>query len=266
VLYLVVWAVGFVVGQHRRYTEDLLGYQARLAETELERARRNVVQQRIQIARELHDVVAHGMSVITVQAGYGNLVMDTDPDAARSALGAIEATGRQTLIELRTLLTVLRKDGPGEEPGVLSLSPAPRLASLDDLIERTAKAGVRVALTVTGRCRPLPAGIDLAAYRIVQEALTNVVKHAESSLAVVGVDYKEDELVIDVTDDGNGCPDEPRPVPGHGLVGVRERAHLYGGSVHAHNLPEGGFKVTCRLPVPTETRESAPSTTVAARA
>jgi signal transduction histidine kinase len=266
VLYLVVWAVGFVVGQHRRYTADLLGYQARLAETELERARRSVVQERIQIARELHDVVAHGMSVITVQAGYGNLVMDTDPEAARSALGAIEATGRQTLTELRTLLTVLRKDEPGEGPDVLSLSPAPGLACLDELIERTAKAGVQVALTVTGRCRPLPAGIDLAAYRIVQEALTNVVKHADSSGAVVGLGYKEDELIIDVTDDGNGCPDEPPPVLGHGLVGIRERAHLYGGSVHAHNLSGGGFKVTCRIPVPADTWDIASSMSVAARA
>jgi signal transduction histidine kinase len=265
-LFLVVWAVGFVVGQHRRYTADLLGYQARLAESELERARRNVVQERIQIARELHDVVAHGMSVITVQAGYGNLVMDTDPEAARSALGAIEATGRQTLTELRTLLTILRKDGRGEEPGVLSLSPAPGLACIDELIERTAKAGAQVALTVTGRCRPMPAGIDLAAYRIVQEALTNVVKHAESSLAVVSLDYKEDELIIKVTDDGNGCPDEPQPVPGHGMVGIRERAHLYGGTVHEHNVPGGGFTVTCRIPVPTDTWGSSSSVTVAARA
>jgi signal transduction histidine kinase len=266
VLYLVVWAVGFVVGQHRRYTADLLHYQARLAETELERARRNVAQERIQIARELHDVVAHGMSVITVQAGYGNLVMDTEPEAARSALGAIEATGRQTLTELRSLLTVLRKDGPGEEPAVLSLAPAPGLACLDELIERTAKAGVQVALAVTGRGRPLPAGIDLAAYRIVQEALTNIVKHAESSLAVVGLDYQEDALIIDVTDDGKGCPDEPQPVPGHGMVGIRERAHLYGGSVHAHNLPGGGFKVTCRIPLPAHAWEIASSLKVAARA
>jgi signal transduction histidine kinase len=265
-LFLLAWAVGFVVGQHRRYTADLLGYQARLAEAELERARRNVVQERIQIARELHDVVAHGMSVITVQAGYGSLVMDADPEAARSALGAIEATGRQTLTELRTLLTILRKDGPGEEPGLLALSPAPGLACLDELIDRTAKAGVQVALTVTGRCRLLPAGIDLAAYRIVQEALTNVVKHAESSLAAVGLDYQEDELIIDVTDDGHGCPDEPRPIPGHGMVGIRERALLYGGSVHQHNLPGGGFKLTCRIPVPPDTSESASSMTVAVRA
>ena len=264
-LYIVVWTVGFAVGLHRRYTQDLLGYQARLAEAELQVARQQVAHERIRIARELHDVVAHGMSVITVQAGYGNLVMDDEPEAARAALCAIETTGRQTLTEMRSLLTVLRQDS-AEEPGSLQLTPTPGLASLDKLLERTAKAGVQVALTITGRRRPLPAGIELATYRIVQEALTNVVKHAGTPVANVRLGYHEDELVIDITDDGQGCPGAGQPVAGHGLVGIRERVHLYGGSFHAQAQPGHGFQVACRIPLPSDARADAPSATAAAPA
>ena len=172
----LVWAVGYAVGQHRAYERQLLQERARQAQEELARARRGVIEERMRIARELHDVVAHSMSVITVQAGYGHLVIDRDPGQARAALGAIETTGRQALTEMRRLLGVLRADD-GDDAA--ALTPAPGLADLDRLVAQTAGAGVRVELEITGRPRPLPSGIELSAYRIVQEALTNVVKHAD---------------------------------------------------------------------------------------
>lgn len=243
-LFVTVWTVGYAVGMHRRYTEDLLRDQAELAEAEVERTRRGVTEERLRIARELHDVVAHSMSVITVQAGFAALIVGERPEEARAALGAIESTGRQALAEMRRLLGVLRHPD-GTEP---ELMPVPGLVELDRLVEQTAKAGVRVEVTIAGRPRALPAGLDLSAYRIVQEALTNVVKHAATGSVRAALDYRMDELVIEVTDDGRGCPDaEPRP--GHGLAGMRERVHLYGGTFQAAPLPGRGFRVSVRLPV-----------------
>jgi signal transduction histidine kinase len=243
-LFVTAWTVGYAVGLHRRYTESLLRNQAELAEAELERARRGVIEERLRIARELHDVVAHGMSVITVQAGFATLIVAERPEEARAALGAIESTGRQALTEMRRLLGVLR-DPDGEQP---DLTPVSGLGDLDRLVAQTAKAGVRVDVTVTGRPRALSAGLDLTAYRIVQEALTNVVKHAATGSARAALDYREDELAIEVTDDGRGRADaEPRR--GHGLTGMHERVHLYGGELHAAPLPGRGFQVSVRLPM-----------------
>ncbi|MGH3379197.1 MAG: sensor histidine kinase [Actinoallomurus sp.] len=243
-LFVTVWTVGYAVGMHRRYTENLLRDQAELAEAELGKARRGVIEERLRIARELHDVVAHGMSVITVQAGFATLIVDERPEEARAALSAIESTGRQALTEMRRLLGVLR-DPDGTEP---ELTPVPGLADLDRLVEQTAKAGVRVDLTIAGRPRVLPAGLGLSAYRIVQEAFTNVVKHAGTGSARAALDYREEELVIEVTDDGRGCPDSA-PRPGHGLAGMRERVHLYDGAFEAAPLPGRGFRVSARLPM-----------------
>ncbi|MDX3104100.1 sensor histidine kinase [Nonomuraea angiospora] len=239
-LFTTVWTVGYAVGMHRRHLGELLRNQARLA-------KQSVTDERMRIARELHDVIAHGMSVVTVQAGFGALVIDDRPQEARAALTAIETTGRQSLAEMRRLLGVLREEDRSEGP---DLAPAPGLADLDRLLEQIAGAGVRVELTTTGPPRALLPGIDLSAYRIVQEALTNVVKHAATGSARVTLRYGPDELSIEVADDGLGCRKAGGPSPGHGLVGMRERAHLYGGAFHAAGLPEGGFRVTATLPIP----------------
>jgi signal transduction histidine kinase len=253
-VFITVWTVGYAVAMHRRYTESLLRNQADLAEAELEKARRDVIEERVQIARELHDVVAHSMSVITVQAGFGTMIIEDRPEEARAALSAIETTGRQTLTEMRRLLGVLREKDPGRTADGPELAPAPRLADLVRLAEQTAKAGVRVELTTTGRLRALPVGIELSAYRIVQEALTNVVKHAGTDSARTALDYREDELGIEITDDGRGCPEAVEPRPGHGLAGMRERVDLHGGSFQAVSLPGRGFQVTARLPLLAEGR------------
>ena len=240
----LVWAVGYAVGQHRAYERQLLQERARQAQEELARARRGVTEERMRIARELHDVVAHSMSVITVQAGYGHLVIDRDPGQARAALGAIETTGREALTEMRRLLGVLRADD-GEDAA--ARTPVPGLAELDRLVAQTAGAGVQVELEIAGRPRPLPWGIELSAYRIVQEALTNVVKHADVPASRVRIAYEERALSIEVTDDGLA-----RPVPdgaGHGLLGMRERVNLYGGQLQAGPLPGRGFRVLARLPL-----------------
>jgi signal transduction histidine kinase len=192
--YLTVWTVGYAVGMHRRYTSELLRHQAQLAQADLAQARREVTEERLRIARELHDVIAHSMSVITVQAAFGALVIDAQPGPARSALEAIESTGRQTLIELRTLLGVLRTADPHDPHETATLDPSPSLADLDQLVTQTRQAGVHVQLTVTAP-QPMPAGVELTAYRIVQEALTNVVRHASTSSARVVIDQRDAQLI-----------------------------------------------------------------------
>jgi signal transduction histidine kinase len=195
----------------------------------------------MRIARELHDVLAHSMSVITVQAGYGHLVIEQQPAKAQAALGVIETTGREALTELRHLLDILRDDGP------VTLSPAPGLGNLDHLVAQIAQAGVQVDLRITGRPRALPAGIDLSAYRIVQEALTNVVKHAGTPHSQVTIAYSDDEVSVQITDAGQGCP--AGAPTGHGLIGMQERVALYGGCWQAGPLPERGFAVRAQLPL-----------------
>jgi signal transduction histidine kinase len=204
-----------------------------------QKARYQITEERLRIARELHDIVAHSMSVITVQAGFGRLVVDEQPAQARTALAAIETTGRATLVEMRRMLGVLRADDP-------ALSPPPGLADLDQLVAQTAHAGVQVDLTITGTPRELPAGMDLTAYRVIQEALTNVVKHADTATGRVVLDYGDNELSMEITDNGAGCPNWTE---GHGLTGMRERVSGYGGQFSAGPLPEGGFHVTVRLPI-----------------
>jgi signal transduction histidine kinase len=384
---VIAWMTGYSVRQRRLYVVRLQQQAASSA----------VADERLRIARELHDVVAHSMSVIAVQAGYGQYVIDDSPDGAREALGAIQVTSREALDEMRRMLGVLRQqdvtpargqpgawraDGGGE-PGLAGgaagwssasaaglgtadaapasgdgvpadaasggvgsqggcdaagplaeitpgygrggsapLAPAPGLANLDRLIKRTGSAGVRVSLEVYGNARPMPAGLDLSAYRIVQEALTNVVKHAGSGArCTVHLGYDEGVLAIRVTDDGgssttlprygglqaaddstaeaaadspagvvaqaeavlrspaaaegdrhrtsgparNGhgtvggwrVPIEPPATAGHGIIGMRERAHLCGGKFSARPLAEGGFQVTASLPLPAMPRAEA---------
>ncbi|HEX6677129.1 MAG TPA: sensor histidine kinase [Actinomycetes bacterium] len=242
------WLLGRFVGERRVYAVRLEERTAELEQAREELARRAVAEERLRLARELHDVVAHSMSVIAVQSGVGAHVADSKPEEARKALAAIETTSRATLEELRRLLGVLRQAG---EP-VGSLAPVPGLADLDSLLAEMAKAGLAVRLRVEGARPPLPTGVDLSAYRIVQEALTNVVKHAGKARAQVVVCYREQEVAVEVTDDGRGA--EVAAGVGHGIVGMRERVGLFGGDFEAGPRPGGGFRVAARLPFAAERR------------
>jgi len=326
---VIAWSTGYIVRQRRRYS---IGLQE-------EAASKAVAEERLRIARELHDVVAHSMSVIAVQAGYGQYVIDSQPADARAALGAIQATSREALDEMRRMLGALRQadadgdvthadggqsahgahsahgaqgegahgaggassgvsarylaaapEGDGSRPtegmGALvslfrqagsfpaapspvgtaaaPLFPAPGLDDLDRLVKRTASAGVQVEVQRRGALRPLPASIDLSAYRVIQEALTNVVKHAHASRCDVTIDYADELLMIRVTDSGAGLPAAPSlvgaasvrsaladPLPGgHGIIGMRERVSLLGGEFSAGPLPGYGFEVVARIPLP----------------
>jgi signal transduction histidine kinase len=315
---VIVWTVGYAVQQRRAYLAHLRDRAASDA----------VTRERLRIARELHDVVAHSMTVVTVQAGFGEYVFDSQPAEARAALGAIQAVSREALGEMQRLLCVLRQpetdtapsdpaDAAGGAAGTASpgaapagavgaatagdgqagpargrrprpeapLAPAPGLANLDRLVQRTAGAGVTVTIERTGEVRALPPGLDLSAFRIVQEALTNVVKHSGADRCQVRLDYGPGDLLIGVTDHGpaepaavgaapasagvngaavNGAPGKAAlaagagPViggqrAGHGIVGMRERVSLCGGEFSAAPRPGGGFVVRARLPLASST-------------
>jgi signal transduction histidine kinase len=233
---------------------------AALRQEQLARARRAVDEERLRIARELHDVVAHHMSVVSVQAGLARYVFAADPSTARTAVETIADTAQEALEEMRRLVALLRvapgRTGPsGDAPDM----PAPSLGALTDLIERVRAAGVDVDLDVTGTPRALSSGLDLCAFRVIQESLTNVLKHAPDAHALVRLEYDVDQLVVQVTNDGptavigqdhdadeNGGSAGPT---GHGLIGMRERARLYGGSLRTGPLAAGGFEVTLTLPL-----------------
>jgi signal transduction histidine kinase len=247
VVQVAAWCVGVATRRARAYTEGLREQAERRAQVKVEQARRAVAEERLRIARELHDAVAHSMSVIAVQAGVGHYVIGTRPAEAAKALAAIETTSRAVLQEMRGLLGVLRDETPGDRPEVPP--PVRGVADLPGLAEQTGRAGLRVDLRIRGDARMLPSGIDLAAYRIVQEALTNMVKHAQTDHGRVLITYGETDLSIEVTDDGAGC--DSAGEPGHGLVGMRERVALYGGEFSAGPLPLRGFRVAARLPIGT---------------
>jgi signal transduction histidine kinase len=207
-----------------------------------ERTMSAVLEERTRIARELHDIVAHSMSVMVVQAGAAEQVVTDDPGQAREALRQIRRTGTGALGEMRRLVGVLRDP---DEAGLLA--PQPGLAGLEALVEDARAAGLPISLAVSGEPRELPAGLDLAAYRIVQEALTNVRRHAPSATTVtVDLHFGDDDLRIDVRDDGR---DPASTDGGHGLIGMRERVQLYGGRLRAAALPERGFQVSADLPL-----------------
>jgi signal transduction histidine kinase len=242
------WLLGHFVGDRHVYAAQLEERTAELEQAREELARQAVAEERLRLARELHDVVAHSMSVIAVQSGVGAHVAESRPEEVGKALAAIEATSRATLEELRRLLGVLRQDS--EHQG--DLTPVPGLADLDSLLAEVAKAGLAVRLQVEGTPSPLPAGVDLSAYRIVQEALTNVVRHAGPAQAQVLVGYRDREVTVEVTDDGRGVAapaGDGRARVGHGLVGMRERVAAFGGDLEAGPRPGGGFRVAARLPL-----------------
>jgi len=215
--------------------------KARALAAEL-RAAQTAAQERARIARELHDVVAHGLSVVVLQALGGRKVVTDDPDAARNAFDVIERVSAESLNELRRVLGILRT--PGEETA--PLAPQPKLAELSDLVDLLRTSGAKVEFAIEGDRRSLPPAIELAAFRVAQEALTNSVKHAPGSRAVVTLGYQPDTVTVSVVDDG---PGGPVTSGGHGLIGMRERMNLYGGSLVAGSRPGGGFEVRASIPV-----------------
>lgn len=249
------WLIGRTLAQQRAYRRGLAEQAARQAQAEISAARAAVTAQRLQIARDLHDVVAHSVSLMTVQAGAARILADTRPGETRQLLAAIEATGRDCLRETRRVLGVLRDDQPvaGAPPvpgdGAAARLPAPSLGELTGLVTRSAAAGVTVAIRTQGTPRGLPATVDLAAYRIIQEALTNVVRHSTADRCQVTVSYGAHALSIEVSNPPSG-PRSPLPSPpgaGQGLIGMRERAALHGGRFSAGPVPGGDFAVTATL-------------------
>ncbi|MGW1637963.1 sensor histidine kinase [Streptomyces lavendulae] len=204
-------------------------------------ARRRADEERLRIARELHDVLAHSISVINVQAGVGLALLDTDPEQARTALTTIKAASKEALGEVRQVLDTLRA------PGAAPRAPAPGLDRLPELLEQAAAAGLTVTAATEGRPRTLPPGADLAAFRILQEALTNVVRHSGSRTARIRLAWRPDGLELRVDDDGPATGD-PAGGSGNGLAGMRERAAALGGTIEAGPRPDGGFRVIARLP------------------
>jgi signal transduction histidine kinase len=239
------WAAGVGI-RRRRASEGKLERRAVVLERDREqRAREAVAEERSRIARELHDVVAHGVSVMTLQAQGGARMLDSEPEESRRAFAAIEETGRRSLVEMRRLLGVLRRNED------LPLSPQPSLSQLEELIEQVRSAGLSVNVVREGDPRDLPPGIDLSAFRILQEALTNALKHAGPTHAKVLVRYGERELELEVADSGDGAVGNDAD-GGHGLVGMRERVSVFGGELEAGTRPEGGYLLRVRLPLDTE--------------
>jgi signal transduction histidine kinase len=248
VVQAAAWTVGFAARTQRQYAAGLREQAETRVQAETDRSRRALAEERLRIARELHDVVAHSMGVIAVQAGAAGHVAATHPREAVQALHAIEETSRSALQELRRMLTVLREDSHGPDGTAAGLLPAPGLADLPGLIERTRQAGLCIELTQTGEPARLAEGSGLAAFRIVQEALTNVVRHAGADHARVRLEHGPRGLGITVTDNGTGSGLPGPPREGHGLQGMRERAALYGGDFGAGPRPGGGYQVSAFLP------------------
>ncbi|QLQ36371.1 sensor histidine kinase [Micromonospora robiginosa] len=249
VVVLLLWfgvavAAGDAVRSRRAYVAVLEERARRAERTREEEARRRVAEERLRIARELHDVVAHHIALINVQAGVAGHLLRERPDAAEEALGHVRSAARTVLDELATLLGLLRRGEPDAPT-----EPAPGLGRLDALVDGFA-TGQPVRWTLTGRPRPLPSAVDVAAYRIIQESLTNAHRHAPGAAVTVGVTYSATGVVVEVRDAGPGPTGPGEPGAGLGLLGMRERAEAVGGAFHAGRLPEGGFLVRAELPAP----------------
>ncbi|MEU1197360.1 sensor histidine kinase [Streptomyces sp. NPDC005813] len=250
--FALAWVLGDSLRTRRAYLAQLEERAARLEKEREAQSKVAVAAERARIARELHDVVAHNVSVMVVQADGAAYVMDTAPDQAKKALETISGTGRQALAEMRRLLGVLRT-GEHQESG--EYVPQPDVEQLDDLIEQCRTAGLPVDFKVEGTPRPLPSGVELTAYRIVQEALTNTRKHGGPNTgASVRLVYFDDGLGLLVEDDGKGAPHElyeegGADGQGHGLIGMRERVGMVGGTLDAGPRPGGGFRISALLPL-----------------
>jgi signal transduction histidine kinase len=264
VFIMTVLAVGNTARLSQRRAGESQARLLRLAEEQENATRQAIGHERARIARELHDVVTHNVSMMVVQAGAARRVLGASPDEARSALLSIEESGREAITELQHMLGLLTQPGdrdeagPAAAAGAVPLRPQPGLGQVRPLIDRVTAAGLPVELRVSGTPRALPPGTDLAAYRVIQEALTNVIKHAGKSSATVTLDYRDDALVVEVADNGargeaaarrRGAPGALAAVPGgRGLLGLRERVSLYGGDLDAGSQPEGGWRVRARFP------------------
>lgn len=239
------WLVGRAMLARRLREAQLQERNARLVQEKLEEARRAVQEERERIARELHDVVGHALGVIVLQAGGGRRLVTTEPDVAVRALETIETVSREALGEMRRLVEIMRASDEQ-----LALLPQPSLARLPELFAQVREAGLPVEYEVQGERVPLPPGVELAAYRIAQEALTNALKHAGPASVHVALRYAAGELELEIADDGAGRPAPNGSRAGNGLVGIRERAFVYGGRVDAGPREEGGYAVKVRLPYP----------------
>jgi signal transduction histidine kinase len=243
-LFSVVWLAGFVFASKR---EEAREAEERAVRLELEReaeARAAVAEERARIARELHDVVGHSVSVMTVQASGVRRLLKPDQEREREALLVVEQTGREALAEMRRLVGVLRR--PEEAP---ALAPQPSLEHVGRLVDQARESGLPVELRIEGEATQLPAGLDLTAYRLVQEGLTNAIKHANATRAEVVVRYGDGEVELLVSDDGTGMSDGDVESGGHGLVGMRERVAVFGGELEAGPHPNGGYALRARLPL-----------------
>lgn len=247
---LVLFGTAAVVGElvhQRRERLDALEERAHRAETERELlARQAVLDERARIARDLHDVVAHAMSVMVVQAGAAERLVEQSPDRARQALVNIQDAGREALADMRRMLGVLREEG---RP--VDLAPQPTMDDVHLVVQRCIESGIPTELHVDGDRPDRSVGPEMTGYRVVQEALTNVIKHAgRPARAVVRITYRDGSMRVEVTDDGLGASSEQIDrTTGHGLVGMRERVELYGGTLHAGPRPGGGFRVAATIPI-----------------
>jgi signal transduction histidine kinase len=235
------WILGDNLRTRRAYTDELEAKADRLEREREQESRRAAAEEQGRIARELHDVIAHNVSVMVVLAAAGNDVFDREPGRAREALRSIESTGRAALVELRRLLGIVREERSTQ------YAPQPSLERLPELVEQVRSAGLPTRLEIAGSPRPLPAGIDLSAYRIVQEALTNTLKHADASHATVRVLYDDASVAVEVNDDGRGPNGSTSG--GQGLIGMRERVALAGGELVTGARSNSGFAVSARFPL-----------------
>jgi signal transduction histidine kinase len=242
ITFTIAGIVGFAIGGTSRAAESARERAERAEHEREEKARLAVADERARIARELHDVVGHSVSVMTVQASAVRRLLDPDQEKVNAALLVVEDTGREALAEMRRMVGVLRH--PEEAP---ALAPQPSLEQLERLVEHAREAGLPVELRIEGKPVPLPAGVDLTAYRLVQEGLTNALKHARAQRAEVVVRFGDGQVELTVSDDGPGGGDGDKG--GHGLVGMRERMSVYGGELEAGPRREGGYRLRAKLPI-----------------
>jgi signal transduction histidine kinase len=238
----IIWTIGFAIGRQFQAADEAKERATRAERAREERARAAVADERARIARELHDVVGHSVSVMTVQASAVRRLLRPHQEKQRDALLVVEQTGREALAEMRRMVGVLRR--PEEAP---ALAPQPSLEYLNKLVENAREAGLPVELSIEGRPEQLSAGVDLTAYRLVQEALTNALKHAHARHAEVLVRYGDGHVELTVSDDGRGVGSGDGG--GHGLVGMRERVSVYGGELEAGPQAGGGYRLRAKLPL-----------------
>lgn len=245
-VFVAAWLLGEAIRTRRAYLLQLVERAQRLEREREEHVRRATAEEQARIARELHDVIAHNLSVMVIQAAAADDVFNTQPDTAHQALRTIEATGRQALNEVRRLLATVR---PQPNHGQDASAPQPGLSQLEALASRMDAAGLLVNVDIHGGQRPIPSPVDLSAYRIIQEALTNTLRHAKATEVRLCLAYTDDYLELEVVDNGAGPMDGQSKGDGHGLIGMRERALMLGGEFQAGAAPQGGYAVKARLPL-----------------